>query len=74
MVASGGRIQSPEDVRRRLDELCEYYAKAEPSSPVPILLRRAQRLVGKSFADLMQDLAPGGLSELRTIAGPDEEG
>lgn len=74
VAASGGRIQSPEDVRRRLDELCEYYAKAEPSSPVPILLRRAQRLVGKSFADLMQDLAPGGLSELRTIAGPDEEG
>lgn len=72
-AASGGRIQSPEDVRRRIDELCDYYARSEPSSPVPILLRRAQRLVGRNFVDLLQDLAPGGLSELRTIAGSDEE-
>jgi len=74
VAASNGRIQSPEDVRRRLDELCEYYARHEPSSPIPLLLRRAQRLVGMNFADLMQDLAPGGLSELRVIAGPDENG
>jgi type VI secretion system protein ImpA len=72
VAASNGRIQSPEDVRRRLDELCEYYARHEPSSPIPLLLRRAQRLVGMNFADLMQNLAPGGLSELRVIAGPDE--
>lgn len=72
VAVAAGRIQSPEDVRRRLDELCDYYAKYEPASPVPILLRRAQRLVGLSFAELMQDLAPGGLSELRVISGSDE--
>ena len=72
VAAATGRIQSPEDVRRRLDDLCEYYARHEPSSPIPLLLRRAHRLVGMNFADLMQDLAPGGLSELRVIAGPDE--
>lgn len=73
VAASAGRIQSPEDVRRRLDELCDYYARTEPSSPVPLLLRRAQRLVGRNFVDLMQDLAPGGLSELRVISGSEEE-
>jgi len=72
VAVAAGRIQSPEDVRRRLDELCDYYAKYEPASPVPILLRRAQRLVGLGFAELMQDLAPGGLSELRVISGSDE--
>jgi type VI secretion system protein ImpA len=72
VAASGGRIQSPEDVRRRLDELCEYYARTEPSSPVPLLLRRAQRLVGLNFVDLMQDLAPGGISELRVVSGAEE--
>lgn len=73
-VMVAGRIQSPEDVRRRIDELCDYYARNEPSSPVPLLLRRAQRLVGLNFMDLMQDLAPGGISELRVISGTEDEG
>lgn len=73
-VMATGRIQSPEDVRRRIDELCDYYARTEPSSPVPLLLRRAQRLVGLNFMDLMQDLAPGGISELRVISGTEDEG
>jgi type VI secretion system protein ImpA len=68
-----GRIETPQDVLRRLDELCEYYARCEPSSPVPLLLRRAQRLVGKTFFDLLRDLAPGGVSEMEVIAGPSEE-
>jgi len=73
--AASGRIEGPADVLRRIDELCDYYVRAEPSSPVPLLLRRAQRLVGKNFLDLMNDLAPGGLSELQVIAGqPDDEG
>lgn len=72
VAVAAGRIQSPEDVRRRLDELCEYYARYEPASPLPILLRRAQRLVGLSFPELLQDLAPGGLSELRTISGTND--
>lgn len=72
VAASAGRIQTPEDVKRRLDELCDYYARTEPSSPVPLLLRRAQRLVGLNFVDLMQDLAPGGIHELRVVSGPEE--
>lgn len=68
-----GRIETPQDVLRRLDELCDYYARCEPSSPVPLLLRRAQRLVGKTFFDLLRDLAPGGVSEMEVIAGPTEE-
>lgn len=68
-----GRIETPQDVLRRLDEICDYYARCEPSSPVPLLLRRAQRLVGKNFLDLLKDLAPGGVSELEVISGPSEE-
>jgi type VI secretion system protein ImpA len=67
-VASG-RIETPQDVIRKLDEICDYYARCEPSSPIPLLLRRAQRLVGLSFVDLMKDLAPGGMSELQVISG-----
>ncbi|HKT29087.1 type VI secretion system protein TssA [Dyella sp.] len=67
-----GRIESPQDVIRRLDDICDYYARCEPSSPIPLLLRRAQRLVGLSFVDLMKDLAPGGMSELQVISGESE--
>jgi type VI secretion system protein ImpA len=71
--ASGGTIAGPQDVMRRIDELCDYYTRNEPSSPVPLLLRRAQRLVGMDFMDLLKDLAPGGISELRVVSGtPDE--
>jgi type VI secretion system protein ImpA len=68
-----GRIETPQDVMRRIDEICDYYARSEPSSPVPLLLRRAQRLVGKNFLDLLKDLAPGGVSEMEVISGPSEE-
>jgi len=69
--ASGasGRIETAQDVIRRLDEICEYYTRREPSSPIPHLLRRAQRLVGMNFVDLMKELAPGGLSEFQVISG-----
>lgn len=63
------KILGPNDVIRNLDELCHYYAEHEPSSPVPLLLRRARNLVGKDFTYLLKDLAPGGLEELRTIVG-----
>jgi type VI secretion system protein ImpA len=73
-TAATGRINGPQDVIRRLDELCDYYARCEPSSPVPLLLRRAQRLVGMSFLDLMKDLAPGGITELKVVSGDSGEG
>lgn len=73
VAAAPGKITGPQDVIRRIDELCEYYARSEPSSPVPLLLRRAQRLVGKDFSELLQDLAPSGVSELQVIAGSTDE-
>ncbi|AZR22891.1 type VI secretion system protein TssA [Xanthomonas vasicola] len=64
-------VEHPDDVRRMLDQLCDYYARREPSSPVPLLLRRAQRLVGLDFAALMRDLAPRGIEELQVVSGQD---
>ncbi|WP_372393768.1 type VI secretion system protein TssA [Xanthomonas sp. NCPPB 3582] len=64
-------VEHPDDVRRMLDQLCDYYARREPSSPVPLLLRRAQRLVGLDFAALLRDLAPRGIDELQVVSGQD---
>ena len=47
--------------------------KNEPSSPVPILLKRAKRLVGKNFEELLRDLTPDAVRQMRVFTGEDED-
>jgi len=67
--AFSGEIQSRDDVVRIIDQICEYYRVNEPGHPVPLLLRRAQRLVDKDFMALMEDLMPESLGPLGNIIG-----
>lgn len=69
-----GAISSRDDVTRMIDKICEYYAKSEPSSPVPVLLQRARRLVAADFVTIMKDMASDGMNQVRTIGGlPDDD-
>ena len=68
-AARNDEIASRADVTRVLDTLCAWYATHEPSSPVPLLLQRARKLVDKSFIELLQDLAPDGLGQLAQVSG-----
>ncbi|MDH4020773.1 MAG: type VI secretion system protein TssA [Xanthomonadales bacterium] len=67
-----GAINNRTDVVRIIDKICEYYATHEPSSPIPLLLRRAQRLVPKSFAEILEDIAPDGIAQMQLISGQSE--
>lgn len=58
-----------EDVERIFDLVLDYYRHYEPSSPVPLLVTRAKRLVRLSFVEAIKDLAPTGLKELQIAAG-----
>ena len=75
VVAAGiaGEISSRADVVKVLDKILAYYAKSEPSSPVPMLLQRAKRLAPKSFFEIMEDLAPDSIGQLSLIRGPQQE-
>lgn len=64
-----GDVTSRDDVVRMLDKICAYYAQVEPSSPVPLLLRRARSLVNKGFMEILADLTPGGLSQAEHFKG-----
>lgn len=64
-----GAIRSRADVQTAIDKICDYYAQAEPSSPVPLLLLRAKRLVNKDFMEILRDLTPGGMTEAEVIVG-----
>lgn len=64
-----GEIRSREDVLQTLGRLCEYLSVHEPTNPVQLVLRRAQRMMNMSFLELMQDLAPDGLVQAETVVG-----
>jgi type VI secretion system protein ImpA len=68
-----GEVVDRDDVIKALDKLLAYYRQQEPSSPVPLLLERAKRLVPKTFMEVMEDLAPDGVSQLLVIRGPLQE-
>jgi len=69
-----GAVNSRDDVTRMIDKICEYYARHEPSSPVPILMQRARRLVAADFVTIMKDMASDGMGQVRTIGGLEDEG
>lgn len=64
-----GQINSREDVIRALDMACEYFQRHEPSSPVPLLLQRAKRLVAADFMEILRELTPAGVSQAEQITG-----
>lgn len=66
---AAGAINSREDVSRTIDTLCEWIERNEPSNPAPLLLRRAQRLLDKSFLEIIRDLAPDGVEQVLRLAG-----
>ena len=68
-AAGGGAINSASDVSNALDRIIAYYHRSEPSSPVPILLERAKRLVSADFLTIMKDMAPQGVDQVRNIGG-----
>ena len=69
-----GEIGTREEAIRSLDRVCAYFERYEPSSPVPVLLQRAKRLVSKSFLEIIRDLAPDGLSQVEMFRGVDKDG
>jgi type VI secretion system protein ImpA len=69
-----GPIRSRQDVVRILGQICEYYARTEPSSPLPLLLRRAQRLAEMDFLQIVDELTPSMRAQLEPIVGVRPQG
>ena len=65
------KINNREDVAQAIDRICNYFDAHEPSSPIPLLLRRAQRLLSKDFIAILQDLAPAGVGQAEVVCGSD---
>jgi type VI secretion system protein ImpA len=72
-VVAVGSIRSREDAVRALDAVASFFRKNEPSSPVPIIVERAKRLISMDFLELLADLAPDGLDQAKRIGGIQDE-
>jgi type VI secretion system protein ImpA len=64
-----GVVKSRQDAVRALEAIAAFYRQAEPSSPIPLLLERAKRLVSKDFLEVLADIAPDALATARAAGG-----
>lgn len=64
-----GEIRSRDEAIGQLEAVCLFFERTEPGNPAPLLIRRAQRLMNKSFVEIIQDLAPDSLGRIQDIAG-----
>ena len=64
-----GGIFSRDDVLRAIDGITAYYAKHEPTSPIPMLLGRCKRLVTMDFIDIVRELVPDAMAQIEALQG-----
>jgi type VI secretion system protein ImpA len=64
-----GAIRSRQDAIRALDAVAEFFRRNEPSSPIPLFIDRAKRLVSKNFLEVLADVAPEALPHARAAGG-----
>jgi type VI secretion system protein ImpA len=64
-----GAIRSRQDATRALDAVAQFFRTNEPSSPIPLLLERAKRLVAKDFLEVLAELAPEALAPAKAASG-----
>lgn len=67
-AALSGEVNSPGDSIAAMEKIIRYYEDQEPSSPVPLIVRCAQRLVGKKFMEIQKILTPDAVAVLERIS------
>jgi type VI secretion system protein ImpA len=68
-VAAVGVVRNRQDATRALDAVADFFRTNEPSSPIPLLLERAKRLVSKNFLEVLAELAPEALEPAKAASG-----
>ena len=66
---TSAEIRGREEALLMIDRIVAYFERNEPSNPAPLLLKRARRLAGMNFVEIIKDMAPESLAQIETIAG-----
>jgi type VI secretion system protein ImpA len=72
-AAPSDSVVSREDVLRVLGQVRSFYSKHEPASPIPLLIRRIERMVPMTFLEVLADMAPDAVKEVNKIVGPQSQ-
>ena len=63
-------LRTRNDARKMILVISKFLEETEPSHPAPLFLKRAERLLGaKDFIEIVNDMAPDAVSEVRRITG-----
>lgn len=68
-----GVVRNRQDATRALDAVADFFRTHEPSSPIPLLIERAKRLVAKNFLEVLAELAPEALAPAKAASGVRDE-
>lgn len=68
-ASTPGVINSRQDAVRALDAVADFFRKTEPSSPIPLFVERAKRLVSKNFLEVLADIAPDAVPAAKSAGG-----
>lgn len=68
-VKGEGGLRSRDDARRAIQDVIRLIERLEPGHPAPLLLKRAYRLIGMNFFDIIKDMAPNAMSDIERIVG-----
>ena len=63
-----GEILSGDDVHTAIEKIVRYYESREPSSPVPLFMHCARKLVGKGFQEIYKLLPPDAVGLLEKVS------
>jgi len=67
------QINSREDVVKTLAKIILFYNKHEPTSPVPIMLERAQRVATMNFKEIVREFNLSGTPSIQEVLGWKDE-
>ncbi|WP_226858494.1 type VI secretion system protein TssA [Diaphorobacter aerolatus] len=64
-----GPIQTRQQAMQLLDQVIQFLERTEPGNPAPLLIDRAKRLIGVSFLEIINNLAPDAMSTIANVTG-----
>ncbi|AVS77528.1 type VI secretion system protein TssA [Paracidovorax avenae] len=62
-------LRTRDDALAQLLLVAEFLERTEPTNPAPLLIRRAAKLMGLSFLDILRELSPDSVGQVETITG-----
>ena len=68
-----GNVANPQDALKAIERVITYYETREPSSPVPLILKCASRIVGLGFLDISKVLTPDVVQMLVNVSTPPDQ-